>query len=342
MLGQFLNRTIGWIVSVTAAVAILGAAAWFVWALITERAVSQWMDARAAEGWLVSYEDLSVTGFPFAFRTQFDGLELGDPETNLVWTLPDLTIEQDALALGRINTVWPEEQRLSSPAERLTIEAASITSALDVRPAANFALDASDTDLAEVTVTSDAGWRMALPEGRLTMTRVEGAEARYDVVFAARDLEPPMPTRTQLDPRGILPDSIETLDYAATMEFDRPWDIRAIEDRRPQITALDLREMNAAWGGLILRVAGEIRVDAAGVPEGALAIRAENWRQMVELAVRAGVLPEPMRGTVEGILGVVAGLSGDPEVIDADLSFSNGRAFLGPLPIGPAPRLILR
>jgi hypothetical protein len=44
-----------------------------------------------------------------------------------------------------------------------------------------------------------------------------------------------------------------------------------------------------------------------------------------------------MQGTVEGLLGVVAGLSGDPGVIDADLRFSNGRVFLGPLARGPRP-----
>jgi hypothetical protein len=45
-----------------------------------------------------------------------------------------------------------------------------MTSELDIRPAADFALDASDTQLADVTVTSDAGWQMTLPEGRLGMT----------------------------------------------------------------------------------------------------------------------------------------------------------------------------
>jgi hypothetical protein len=70
--------------------------------------------------------------------------------------------------------------------------------------------------------------------------------------------------------------------------------------------------MNAVWGGLILRAAGDVDVDAAGIPEGAIAIRAENWREMVAMTVRAGLLPEQMQGTVEGLLGVVAGLSGDP------------------------------
>jgi hypothetical protein len=325
-----------------AILAILGTGAWFAWSMVTERAVTAWLDQRAAEGWFVNYADLSVTGYPRTFHTEFEALELADPDTGWLWTLPTFRLETEALRPDRIRAVWPDEQRLASPVERLTVTSSSINSVLDVRPGADFALDASETMLSDVTVTSDAGWRMALPEGHLTMTRQEGQDTRYDVAFAARDLAPPGPMRGQLDPGGVLPATIETLQYTAEMEFDRPWDLRAIEDRRPQITALDLREMNAVWGGLILRAAGDITVDSAGIPDGAFAIRAENWREMVAMTVRAGLIPEQMQGTVEGLLGVVAGLSGDPEVIDADLRFSNGRTFLGPLPVGPAPRLVLR
>jgi hypothetical protein len=63
---------------------------------------------------------------------------------------------------------------------------------------------------------------------------------------------------------------------------------------------------------------------------------------MVAMTVRAGLIPEQMQGTVEGLLGVVAGLSGDPGGHRRRPRFSNGRMFLGPLPVGPAPRLILR
>jgi hypothetical protein len=322
--------------------AVLAAVAWLAWAQITQRVVTGWLDARADEGWFVAYDSVDVTGFPTRFRTELSDLELADPVSNVVWTLPDLTLESRTFRPDHVRAIWPTQQVLSSPVERLTIAAATLTSELDVQPASDFALDASDTILRDVSVTSDAGWRMALPEGRLTMTRTAGSAAQYDVAFTASNLEPPASARAQLDPRGILPQAIETLVYTATMEFDRPWDLRAIEERRPQITALDLRELNATWGGLILRAAGELTVDEAGIPEGAIAVRAENWREMVALAVRAGVLAEPLQGTVEGLLGVVAGFSGDPEVIDADLSFSNGRAFLGPLPIGPAPVLLLR
>jgi hypothetical protein len=76
-------------------------------------------------------------------------------------------------------------------------------------------------------------------------------------------------------------------------------------------------------------------VDAAGIPEGAIAIRAENWREMVAMTVRAGLIPEQMQGTVEGLLGVVAGLSGDPGVIDADLGFRTGACSSARCPSAP-------
>lgn len=325
-----------------AVLALLASGLWFAWAQAIERVVTDWLEARAEEGWLVNYADVEITGFPTHFRTRFDALELADPETGWVWTLPEMTLEQQAFRPDHIRAEWPERQRLASPYERLTIRSGTMTSELDVQPTASFALDLSDTTLADVVVESDAGWRMTLPQGHLTMARLEGEASTYDVSFSASDLAPPAITRARLDPAGLLPEAISTLDYEAVMAFDRPWDIRAIEERRPQITRLDLREMEAAWGGLVLRAAGELEVDASGIPEGDLSIRAENWRDMIDMAVNAGLLPERMRGTAEGLLGVVAGLSGDPEVIDAELGFSNGRMFLGPLPLGRAPRLLLR
>lgn len=321
---------------------LLASGLWVVSAQAIERVVADWLEARAEEGWLVNHGGIEVTGFPTHFRTRFDALELADPDTGWVWTLPELTLEQQALRPDHIRAAWPEEQGLASPYERLTIRSRTMVSDLDVQPDAGFALDLSDTRLAEVVMESNAGWRMALPQGHLTMARLDGEAAAYDVSFSARELVPPAPTRARLDPAGLLPEAISALGYEAVMEFDRPWDIRAIEERRPQITRLDLREMEAAWGGLLFRAAGELDVDEAGVPEGELAVRAENWRDMVDMAVNAGLIPEQMRGTAEGILGVVAGLSGDPEVIDAQLGFANGRMFLGPLPLGPAPRLLLR
>jgi hypothetical protein len=324
------------------ALALAAMVGWFAYAQVVRGVVAGWLEAREAEGWLVDYGDLSVTGFPSAFRVDFADLRLADPEAGWVWSLPSMVLEQPALRPGRTLAIWPDEQSLASPDARLTIRSTAMTSDLDLRPGEDYALDLSDTRLSEVSVQGDAGWTLALSEGRLTMARQEGAPATYDVTFSAAGLVPPMALRARLDPAAILPDAISALDYRAAMAFDRPWDLLAIEDRRPRITRLDLHEAQAAWGGLLLLASGRLDVGPDGVPEGDLAIRAENWREMVAMAVAAGIVPARFQDTAEGVLGVVAGLSGDPEVIDATLTFSNGRSFLGPLPLGPAPRLALR
>jgi hypothetical protein len=324
------------------ALALLASAAWGAWALLTERAVRLWLEARAAEGWLVNHGEIGVTGYPLAFRTRIEALELADPETGWLWSLPELRLESAAFRPDRIRVVLPPEQHLASPEERLTILSETMVADLEVRPGAAFALDALGAELEALRVESDAGWAMTLPEARLAVTRVPETEALYDVAFTARDLTMPERLRARLDPAGLLPEAVETFDYAAEMAFDRPWDLRAIAERRPQITALDLAELDAVWGGLEFRAAGALQVDAGGVPEGDLALRAENWREMVAMAARAGLFPAQMQGAVEGVLEVVAGLSGDPEVIDARLGFAGGRTFLGPLPVGPAPILRLR
>ncbi|MFW5641679.1 MAG: DUF2125 domain-containing protein [Roseicyclus sp.] len=325
-----------------AALAVLGSGAWGLGAVVTERAIADWLAARAGEGWLVNYADIAVGGYPTAFETRIEELELADPETGWLWSLPVLRLESPALEPGRLLVVLPPEQGLASPGERLTVTSGAMTSALELRPRDRFALDLSETALREVRVESSTGWVMTLPEGRLGVTRQEGREAAYDVSFAARGLTPPPGLRAVLDPADLLPEAIGTLDYRAGMAFDRPWDLRAIAERRPQITALDLRELNAVWGGLVFRAAGRLDVDAAGLPEGELALRAENWREMVAMAARAGLIPQGLQGTAEGLLEVLAGLSGDPGVIDARLRFAEGRMFLGPLPLGPAPVLRLR
>lgn len=331
-----------WLVSGLGVLAALAALGWFVVAWTTQRVVASWLDDRAAEGWLVNYSDLSVGGFPTGFETTLTDLDLADPDTGWVWSVPRLDLTQRAFRPDHVRADWPTTQSLASPEERLTILSDGLRSELDVQPAMRFALDAWQTTMENVEVTSSEGWTMRLPEGRLDGRRVTGETAIYDVTFSADGLVPPAPLVDRLDPAGVLPETIGTLRYEARMAFDRPWDIRAVEDRRPQITRVELGEMTASWGAMLFRAAGEVDVDGDGVPTGEIAVRAENWREMVELAVNGGALPAQLQGSVEGVLGMVAGLSGQPEDIDATLGFRNGRAFLGPLPLGQAPRLVLR
>ena len=70
-------------------------------------------------------------------------------------------------------------------------------------------------------------------------------------------------------------------------------------------------------------------------------VTARNWRQMLDLAVAAGAVPEGMAQTVERGLALASGLpgaGGDEETVSLPLSLRDGQVFFGPIPLGPAPR----
>jgi hypothetical protein len=111
---------------------------------------------------------------------------------------------------------------------------------------------------------------------------------------------------------------------------------------RPQVEAIRIGDLRATWGNLDLRAAGEVTVDAEGVPTGEIVVKATNWREMLTIAEATGVVPSGLVPTIERGLSLLARLSGPPETLDAPLSFRNGLVTFGPVPLGPAPRIVLR
>lgn len=135
--------------------------------------------------------------------------------------------------------------------------------------------------------------------------------------------------------------ALDALALRAEIAFDRPVPRDVLASPRPQPRQIDLRLAEYRQGPVYFSAAGRLTVDAAGRADGALQLRAENWRALLDDAVEAGHLPRPLAQTIEQALMLVAGLSGDPDRLDVPLTFDDGAMRLGPIPLGPAPRLRL-
>jgi len=143
-----------------------------------------------------------------------------------------------------------------------------------------------------------------------------------------------------IDQGGTLPEPTDTLRYDLRAALDAPLNRSTIEDARPAITNLIIRDLRGTWGELELRAKGDMEVRDAQ-PQGEVAITARNWREMINLAVRSGALNADFASTVELGLGLLASTSGNANALDATLSFSGGRSFIGPIPVGPSPEIRL-
>jgi len=324
------------------AAAALWSGYWAVTAHGLETGVERWLAVRRDDGWAADAGTIEVRGFPTRFETRITALALADPDTGLSWAAPEFRIEADSHRPLAITAIWPVSQQLATPGEKIAVGAERMQGALHFRPGPDLALTEGRFDLDRVTLVSTAGWQTGLSRGTLTMQAVEGDEDSYRIAFTAEEMRPPVRLTEQLDRVGVLPDVFDYLRLSATVGFDAPWDRHAVEDRRPQITAIDLALLDAKWGDLALQAAGALTVDTEGTPEGELTLRATNWREMVEIARASGRLPDGLADRVEDALGLLAGLSGRPETLDIPLRLARGLTWLGPMPIGSAPDLTIR
>lgn len=316
---------------------------WFLGAQTVERGLSAWLDQRAEEGWIAEYASLDTAGYPNRFDTTITELELADPETGVAWTTPFFQILQLSYRPHHVIAVWPDAQRVSTPNQNIEVTSDVFRGSIEFVPGPALALSETTVEMGALSLVSSADWTGALETGQLSLRATPAAVNSYDVYFASRNLTLPERVRRMAAQSDLVGDVAETLAVTATVRFTAPWDRRAIEVARPQVTHIDLDLAQGTWGELDLRFAGELDVDALGVPTGEITVKATNWREMLGLAQQAGWIPANLAPLLEGGLNMVARLSGNPESIDAPLVFSDGNVTLaGLLPLGPAPLIVLR
>ncbi|WP_317055837.1 MULTISPECIES: DUF2125 domain-containing protein [Roseovarius] len=328
-------------------VIVIAALAWSIyWAVGStgvNTAFNTWFEDRRSEGWVAEVSALETKGFPNRFDTTFSDVSLADPETGLAWEAPFFQIFALSYKPNHVIAVWPNEQRIATPLAKYDLASEDMRASLVTQAATTLPLDRL-TLTAEALSVLEEGAREPTRAKALTLAveRQSVAENSYRLGFKADGFSPALDWRVQIDPNGTLPDTLDALSADLTVDFDAPWDINAIQTARPQPRKINLRLAEARWGQLELQAAGEMTVDAAGIPEGEITIKARNWRDILKLAVETGAIPEGFAGSLEDGLSLMSQLAGNPKTLDIPLGLRGGRVLLGPVPIGPAPRLVLR
>lgn len=316
---------------------------WFVGKTAASRGFERWFEARRAEGWVAEAAAVATRGFPNRFDTGFTDLVLADPETGLAWEAPFFQILALSYKPNHVIAVWPERQLVATPVGKYRVESADMRASFVTGADIRLALERMTLTAERLTVTALSADRPIRAEAlRLAADRVPTNPAAYRLGLAADGLMPAPDWRVRFDPSNRLPERFDALSADLTVTFDKPWDRAAIEVARPQPLRIDIRLAEARWGRLELLAAGAVTVDASGLPEGEITVKARNWRDILEMAVASGMLGEGFAATLEDALSLIARMAGNPRTLDIPLNFRGGRVRLGPVPLGAAPVLRLR
>ncbi len=331
-------RKLAW----AAALVILAGLGWWgaaMWSLSS--GLQGWLAERRAEGWQAEAQDLERGGFPRQIRADLIGLALADPETGLALRADRLGISARTLWPGDVALRLPQTPlRLATPTGAVDLSFDTGRADLNLHPGTALELQNLSFTSGPVQAQNPQGGLFSASGTELRMAQSDAAET-YEITLKFGQFTPGAVPRRAL----VVPDSwplvFTALQAHATLRFDRPWDRSAIEDARPQPRQITLHAAEAHWGDVRMRLTGALDVDAQGVPTGEVVLRAENWQAMLDLAERAGLLPTDMRGTVQNVLTSLAAGSGRTSDLDVTLRLESGLVFIGFLPLGPAPRVIL-
>ena len=294
---------------------------WFVSVHFERKAIDSWMEARRAEGWTATYEDISFQGFPNRVDARLSGLVLESPE-GLRWETPFVDIYRLVYNFGHEIVAFPPQMSLTTELGETEITSdgmrASFIHEGDIVVRANF--ESKTLNLTGATTAALAGLTASL-------TRDEGEDTSYRIAVGADAIA---------SSGGRVADAIR-LD--AGFDTDLPLRVGKQAGPHPQPMRVNLRLAEYKVDDLQLKVAGDVDVDDDGRLDGQVTVKAVNWREMIDMARQSGQLPEGMAKALEDGLGLVAGLSGNRDTLDLPLTLDRGVARLGPIPLGEAPRL---
>lgn len=313
---------------------------WVIGARSVKTGFATWFQERRDQGWHAEYQELSVLGFPNRLDTTFDQITLADPDTGLAWAAPFFQVFALTYKPNHLIAIWPHNHVLSTPTQKLSIQSTDMRASLVVAAGATIPLERSNLVIQDLKITSDAGWEGAAESFRVAVKKQEGSKARYQLAVEADGFTPPAALR----PLGTtgLPKSFQTLRANITAEFSTPWDRFAIETKRPQLTTLNIKLAEGTWGHLHIQATGKLNVDITGLPTGNITVRARNWHDIIAVARQSGRINSTVLDAISKGLTLLSGLSGNPETLDIPLGFRKGMILIGPVPIGPAPRLLFR
>ncbi|MEO9820043.1 MAG: DUF2125 domain-containing protein [Paracoccaceae bacterium] len=324
---------------------LVGLTIWCLWWAVASAflrgGIENWTAARTAEGWQAEVQKIEGGGFPDTLVANLVKPEFSDPQTGVTFHSSSLRFEAKAYWPGFAQVVLPQDAiQVSTPDGRFDIVMSDGFLNMDLHPGTKLQVQHLAWTSGPWGVTSGPGSLVSADSLNLSMTQGDTKDT-YSFDVSAQSLRPGEIPRSNWAIPDHWPIAFDTFELDMDVRFDRPWDLRSLEERRPQPRRIELHLAEAAWGDVQINVAAELDIDDAGTASGDLSLQARNWRDVLILAETSGLLPSGVREQAERALGQFAALSGNPNTIDVKLTFKNGLMFLGFIPLGSAPQIVL-
>ena len=324
----------GFMVAVLA-LGVLWGGYWFVGSSALQKGVEGWFAGQVAAGRVAGNSGVEVHGFPNRFDLTVTDVHLADPVTGIGWDAPFAQVFSMTWKPWHLIAALPNTQTMTLPDQSVVVESTKLQGSLKLVPGVALALDTAVVDGADLVATSSLGWILRAARVEVASRRDASAADGHEVNVKVTGL---VPDAALLAGVPGLPGVVEVAQVDVVAGFSAPID-RFAPDTRPQLVALTVKNATVRWGDLLVAAKGAVAADAQGLAEGRIDIHIEGWQKLVPVAVAMGLIKAEVTPTAEKMMGLMAAQSADGKSLDLPLVLAAGRMSLGPVPLGPAPRM---
>lgn len=320
------------------ALAVLWGGWWFIGSNAEGHAARAFFAAQKTQGRTANYSSLSVVGFPSRFDLTVNDIALGDPQTGVTWRAPFAQLLALSYNPYHFVVALPHSQTVETPVGRFTVASTRMEGSVTFVPGVAFAVNEVVGIVDHPAITASLGWQVGADSMSLASRRVPGRKTAQEIGLRIENVTLDKALRAQLDPAGTRPATIRQVYLDADLDFDRVIDRHAL-NAPPHLTGVTVKDGHVTWGKMVLSATGQVSLGPTGLPEGKITLRAQNWQGLAHLLAGFGLIKPEIAPTVHNMLSELAKGSKDPNVIELPLYFTKGWMSLGPLPLGPAPRI---
>lgn len=320
-------RAILWVVL---ALGVLWGGYWFVGSNAVETAAKDLFAQASAQGIEATDQGIAVAGFPNRFDLTITTPHIASQ--GWAWDAPFAQVFAMSWKPWHVIAALPNTQTLHAPGQSVTVASSKMQASVRVSPTPDLTFAEAVVEGHNLQVTSDLGWQLTAKSMVAAMAS-QGKDQHLGLDIT--DLVPDA-ALTALVPQ--LGSAISTVHLDALLSLTAPLD-RHSGETQPKLTAVDLTDFRVIWGSLTVSAKGRITARTDGLAEGRVDFRFKNWRTLPPLLVSLGLVQPGLAASITGGLEAMAKSGPDPESLDLALIFKDGAMNLGPLPLGPAPRL---
>lgn len=310
------------------AAVLVAAAAWAGWWFAgragAEATAGAALARLTAAGYPARHAGLTVAGFPNRFDVTLTDPQVASPRDGWTWRAPFVQVFAMAWKPWHLIAAFAPEQRLARPGGEWRLTAGRLQASVVARPGADLTLD-------RVVLAGD-DLALSTPQGGLTAAALRAATRAAGAGDGrVHDLA--------VEVQGIGPGPVAWLRLRAGLTFDAALDrhLTAL----PGLTEVAIQDAAASRGAAGLQATGRLTADDAGLAQGEIRLTLTRWREALDQAAALGLIAPEDRPRWEAALAALppAAAPGGNEAVEIPLRLAQGRIWLGPLALAPAPRL---